>query len=488
MRGRILCLFLVSFASGIFLLISTSLWFVVWTGVLLSISATVVAVCGQRTCGAVILVATVFLLLGGLRAHLEELHHEKSHSLPFSSELSLEGTVVTEPDIRDSSVRVKIRTEIQDTEQTVLVSIDPTVLLQVGDRVRVEGVLEQPKPFETGEGRVFQYDAYLAADHIYSVMYRGKIQIIGMDTGLGYQTQRLLFKGKEYFIEGLRSALPEPHSSLAAGLLVGSKQGLGEELLNDFTTVGLVHVVVLSGYNVLIIAKGVLRVLAFLPRTVASIFAGVAISILVLIAGAGAASVRAGIMTGISLIAHSSGRVYVAITALLVAGTVMLIHSPYVLLYDPGFQLSFVATLGMIFGVPITEQWFTFLPSFLREVVATSVAAQIMVLPLLVFQTGTLSLVSLPINILVLPFIPVAMAASVGAALGGMVIPTASILIGIPSYILLSGVILAAELSADLPYASISLPIFSSLFLVAGYVLIGIYIFKTTRRTSAESF
>lgn len=399
----------------------------------------------------------------------------------LGSEITQEGVVVREPDVRETNQKVAISLDAVDA--TVLAVTNRHVSVSPGDRVVVSGVLELPEPFETNTGRVFAYDAFLEKDGVSALLIRADIEVVGRSDGLWFSMLRALIEVKRSFAQGVESALPEPAASLAEGMLLGGKQGLGNELLQSFILVGLVHIVVLSGYNITIVAEAVVRAASRVGRRAGMLVAGIVVIAIVLAAGAGAAAVRAGIMAAIALLARITGRTYDAFRALLLAVVLMLLHSPLLLVWDPGFQLSVVATLGLIFGAPlIAKRLPSTLPEFWKELIASTVAAQVAVLPLLLYQTGLLSLVSLPANLLVLPVVPLAMLASFFAECAGMVWPVLGQLLGIPAYLLLSYVIAVAEIGATLPGASVVVPVFPREAVVLSYVLLVLVWWRYTKR------
>jgi competence protein ComEC len=185
---------------------------------------------------------------------------------------------------------------------------------------------------------------------------------------------------------------------------------LDQNTLDAFTIAGLLPIVVLSGYNVMIVADGVLRGLAFLPKRSSVGLAGLVVFLFVAAAGGGSSAFRAGLMALLALFARGTGRTYDALRALGAVFVLMLLVNPLLLVDDPGFQFSFVATLGLIIGTPLIEPKMKWVRNgFLREILATTIAAQVAVLPILLYQTGNLSLVALPANALVLPFVPLTM-------------------------------------------------------------------------------
>jgi competence protein ComEC len=205
-------------------------------------------------------------------------------------------------------------------------------------------------------------------------------------------------------------------------------------------------------------------------------------------AGAGAASVRAGTMACLGLFARATARTFDALRALLVAGFVMVLWNPHVLAFDPGFQLSLIATLGLILGAPFVAARLAFIKNgFLREIAASTISAQIAVLPLLLYQTGLFSTVALPVNLLVLPIVPLAMALSFFAGAFALLIPPLSVIGGLPAYGVLTYIIEATEFAAALPVASFSLPAFPFVLILAAYAVLGYLVFRLMKGLPAKA-
>lgn len=397
----------------------------------------------------------------------------------IGTQVSFDGTVIAEPDIRETTQRLQVRVSHEGEETTILAVAPLHPIVRYGEPVQIAGKLVRPDPFITDTGRTFRYDQFLAKDEIFSVIQRASLALRGDPQGIGAWVMNSILSLKYAFQQGIAAALPEPAGALASGLITGGKQGLGPALLDAFIIAGLVHIVVLSGYNVMIVAEAVLRACSFLPRQSAALIAGIVIGLFVFAAGAGAASIRAGLMAGLALLARATGRTYAVVRALIVAGIAMTIMNPLVVMYDPGFQLSFIATLGLILGAPIVTTWFAWIPStFWRELIAATIAAQISVLPLLLFQTGLLSIVSLPVNLAVLPIVPLAMGLSAVAAVVGMVLPLLAPVVGLPAFVLLTYIIATAEWSATLPLAAVVVPEFSLWILLASYIGLGVWVWR----------
>ena len=266
-----------------------------------------------------------------------------------------------------------------------------------------------PENFLNENGIEFNYVKYLAKDKIYSLMYYPKVEILGNSNKFSFLS--LIFQTKQKFLEKIGQVLPSPEAELLGGILLGAKRSLGSELEENFRRVGLIHIVVLSGYNVTIIAEAIFGFFSFLPKIFSVLLGIISIFIFTIMVGSGATVVRSTIMTLLALIARISGRTYSVNRALFFAGAIMIIINPMVLFYDPSFQLSFLATLGLINLNKIVKKLFPFVPEKfeLREITTATFSTQISVLPLLMKMTGELSVVAPLVNIITLQVIPAAM-------------------------------------------------------------------------------
>jgi len=399
------------------------------------------------------------------------------------SEVILEGVVVDEKDERESNTKITVRIENifgedVDVRNNILITTEQYPLWEYGDRVSVNGRLDVPKNFTSDTGREFNYVGFLAKDNIYYQMFYPEISLLEKDKG--NIVKRGLFSLKQSFLESVSVLIPEPHASLLGGLVVGAKQSLGKELLDKFRITGVIHIVVLSGYNVTIVAEAIMRFFSFIPKTGRFILGAGSILGFMMMVGAGATVVRASIMALIVVFARATGRTNEITIALVVAGLVMLFVNPYILIFDPSFQLSFMATLGLLYLAPLIEKYFNFVPTKwqLREFATATIATQIFVLPLLIYMMGEISLVAVFVNLLILIFIPATMLLGFLAGIIGFV----SVLLALPfaylAYGLLAYELTVVELFSNIPFASVTVPQISFLAVVIIYTA---YIFVLLR-------
>lgn len=408
-----------------------------------------------------LLLFALFLIAAGLGTFRYDLADKNETEMSLrqyvGENISLEGLVVDEPDERESVVRLVVAAE--HTKILITTSREPRYAY--GDRVRVEGKLERPKNFQDGTTlREVDHISHLEKDGIFYEMFMPRLTLLAH--GEGNPVVEKLFAFKNAFMANVNQLIPQPHAALLAGLVVGAKQSLGKKLLDDFRTVGVIHIVVLSGYNITIIARFIEWLFSFLRRNTRLILAALAIILFALMVGASATVVRATIMALLVLLAHGTGRLYAVTRALLVAGVIMLIHNPKILVFDTSFQLSFLATVGLIYFSPLIEprvKWIT-KRWWLREIVVATVATQLFVLPFLLYKMGTLSLVSLPVNLLVLIAIPATMLLGFVAGLAGFVWNTLAIPFAYGAYALLAYELFVVDWFAQLPFAAVALASF----------------------------
>lgn len=467
MHGTVLWSAVAGFLLGVFLrsLLPLS-WPVVLFALLLSFVAAFAAVRAPRRARPI--AAAVFLFtgaLGILRMDAAAIPPDPMFAAQAGSAVTIEGLVVEAPDVRDRSVRLHVETG----SSGILVVAPPHADIRYGDRVRATGRLDYPESFDTALGRTFDYPMYLAKDGISFTLSFAEIDVIER-TG-GNPLKRAAIATKQFFLSGLHAVLPEPQSGLAAGITLGEKRGVGEHLTEVFIVVGLVHIVVLSGYNITIVMSALALALTRLGRAAQLAGSACVVLFIVIMAGAAPSAVRAGAMAILPLIAKQTGRTYLALRALGAVAAAMVAWNPYLLVFDPGFQLSVFATFGLIAFSPLLYDRLGFITARfgVREIAASTVGTQLTVLPLLLYQNGLVSFVALPANLLALIAVPYAMAASAVAALAGAAFGSFGVLFALPAHLLLSYLITVGEFFAALPFASVTLPAFSAWLLVPIY-------------------
>lgn len=402
-----------------------------------------------------------------------------------SKQVAFEGLVIRDPELRDTSLVLFV--QVEGSRQRIRVSAARELAVDYGDRVMIEGVLARPEPFESEFGRTFPYERYLRVHGVTHTVSFAAVEVVSRGGGHGFL--RTLFTMKQRFSESVASLLPEPHASLALGLVLGEKHGLGDRLESVFRMVGIIHIVVLSGYNLTIVAEALMRLLqpVFLPRMRALIGA-LAIMAFAVAVGPSATVVRATVMALLVLFARATGRTYDALRALLVAGACMVVLNPHALAFDPGFQFSYLATLGLILMGPYVDRLIAFLPSYagVREYASSTIATQIAVAPLILWSIGTVSVIAVVANVLILIMVPIAMLLVFITGIVGLIAPTFTFA-AYPAYFALTYILGAAEALSRIPFAELILPPFPFALVACLYVCIGGALVYGAHRKSKNS-
>ena len=397
----------------------------------------------------------------------------------LNQEVAFTGVIAREPDERAVMTHLYVETDYG----LVLVTTPRGEDWRYGDRVEVVGEIEKPEEFETDLGRTFNYRGYLLAKGVGYMTSFAEVERVSVNEGSAALS--FIFKAKGIFIEKIESLIPEPEAGLSLGLLLGVKRALGEDLETDFRRTGIIHIVVLSGYNVMIVVTFILYVLGRLFGTkLSALFGIMGIIAFAVLVGFGATVIRASIMACLLLIMGLTGRVYLVLRGLFVAAALMIIWNPYSLAFDVGFQLSFLATLGLIVFSPYLQQKLEVLPEKIgvREFVTATLATQLFVLPLLLYQIGEFSVVAVVVNVLVLPMVAVAMLLSFLTGVSAFVLPPLADLLAFLSYLSLTYIVHIAEWFSDLPLAAFTVPLFPFWFVPLGYGLIGLLIWWLNRK------
>ncbi|OGZ34483.1 MAG: hypothetical protein A2Y98_03060 [Candidatus Portnoybacteria bacterium RBG_19FT_COMBO_36_7] len=375
--------------------------------------------------------------------------------------LSIIGKVAEPSDRRQFSQKLKIEAQSAvfhfgqaEVSGFLLVQTDLYPQFSYGDILEISGQLKEPENFND-----FDYKSYLAKSDIYSVISNPEIRVVA--TGQGSRIKQALFGLKQKYEEAIDSLLPEPQAGFLAGLNLGEKRQISPELSDAFARSGTSHIVALSGYNISIIAAFFMTIFGWLMlrRSLRFWLAVLAIVFFTILTGASASVTRAAIMGILVLLARHEGRMYNVRNALVFAGAAMIYLNPKILLFDIGFQLSFLATAGLIWLAPVFEKWFAGAPKLfgLKEILIATLSAQLAVLPLLLVYFGRLSLISPLANLVILLFIPLTMLFGFLAGGVGILWLAGAKIFGWLAWIFLTGEIAAIKFFAGLPLSSVKM-------------------------------
>lgn len=282
---------------------------------------------------------------------------------------------------------------------------------------------------------------------------------------------------RDWFGEGVNRAIPHPEAGLGMAYLVGQKNTVPEDITDQFRTIGLVHAIVASGFHLTVLVMIIRRIAERRSKYLTMLGAGSVIVSFIAITGLSPSMTRAGLIAGLSLLAWYYGRVIHPLVLLSFGAAVTVMWNPTYLWGDVGWYLSFIAFAGVIILAPLLHAYFWNMnkrPSILLATVVTTIAAQIVTLPLTIFVFGYYSIYAVLANILVVPLVPVAMLLTFIAGMVGLVAPGIAGVAGWPAYMLMNYMLQVSERVANLPNAKTELIINVWVVLVAYVVIIGI--------------
>jgi len=375
--------------------------------------------------------------------------------------LSVSGRVCEEADVDIKSRRLTLCT----AGGRALITANLYPAYNYGDFLKVSGNLKAPGVIED-----FDYCTYLARYDIYSVMYYPKVE-----TALGTLSgpQRLflwLLKGKWRIKEIMEASLPEPEAGLGTALLLGYNRTVEKSDLQLFSRVGLSHMIAISGSHITILSALIINFLLAVGfnrrRALKAVFAF--LFLYPLLTGLAASAVRSSIMGGLTFIALYLGRASAPINALLFSASLMILFNPHLLRADVGFQLSFLAVLGIIYLYPLAERWYAprlerlkksrkkRIIKIILDTINLTMVSQIITLPILLINFQQWSLVAPLANVLVLwTFGPLLAALILGTLIAGL-LPFLGVWPFLPAYVLLKFIFITVGALAQPSWAAIN--------------------------------
>ena len=403
------------------------------------------------------------------------IHQSRIPQSSFNSKQEFTGIVSGDPDLGLTSTTIVLELDSGDHIQ---VSFPAHTNVSYGDSVSVVGTLHTPQSFMTDTGREFDYPTYLLVHGIAATMSTKNIQVLDHHEKSRFVED--LFLVKKYFTNEVQKLFPSPENGLFAGIVIGEQSLLPKTNLTEFQIAGLTHMIVLSGYNITVVALGAMWILVMVgfgyrARRIGAI---VAIPIFIIMTGMGASSVRAGIMAIIVFLLQLDTRPAHSFRIILLTLSIMVAINPYALLYDPSLHLSFLAFIGLVYVTPITEflfqkynvaEW-----GGMRDLLIETLSVQLFVLPYIIWMSGRVSLLILISNLITVPLTPLVMGAGFTVTLLGMIVNPIGVILAKPISWIMTYMLSVAHIVASIRATTFTLPPFG------GWVMVGIYTIMTS--------
>jgi len=355
----------------------------------------------------------------------------------------LQGVVIEPPDERDASVHLRLRVDRLRPQSgsgdaidwlavdgRALVVAAPGSPWQYGDRIEATGALQTPY-----ENEEFSYKEYLARQGMVATLSDPSPRLL--ERNAGSPILSMIYRLRENAVSTIYQIFPDPEASLLAGIVCGMDSGIPEKIYDAFRDTGTAHIIAISGFNITILAglfsAIFLRLMGRRRRFQAAGLTIGTLAVYTILVGGSPAVARAAILGGLSVFGSTLGRRQHGLNSLALIAAVMAAFNPHIL-WDVGFQLSFMATLGLVLYADPLAQGFTGLaarrlPLPLAQKIAGPVgeyflftlAAQVTTLPVTVYHFQRLPLVSLLANPVILPAQPAVMILGGLAAILGMI-------------------------------------------------------------------
>lgn len=458
--SRPLLVFSVTFIIGVYLgaqLMAPLLLLLTLAGLLL-IGAAVAYLWGYTH--TLWLLLLTCLVTGMIMLSLFDLGNTTQLTNCHQQQVAVVGKIVQEPDVRPDKIfyvltvnKVEYSDQVTPAKGLLRLTVhNPEHVFSYGDMVKVSGQLQiVMAPGNPGQ---FDYRQYLARRGIHvtmSVWQPEQLQSLGVEAS-GIMGWSLKVKG--HFQRVLTNTLPEHHSALMQGMLFGTRGLITNEVTTAFQVTSLVHILCVSGFHVSLILGALLLLLRLfkVPLKGQAPICTVLIFFYAAMTGMGPAVLRAAIMGLMVLWARHFGRERDWPTALALAGAVVLFIWPYGL-WEPGFQLSFAVTWGILYFVPLLVRNVSGRYAWIVAIISVPLVAEITALPLVAYHFNMISLVGILANVLTGPLIMAVMLLSGLSVLVGLLYLPLAAVINASTSVLLDTMLWIVKSLATLPQA-----------------------------------
>jgi competence protein ComEC len=362
-------------------------------------------------------------------------------------------------------------------KERLLVFSDLQTIYNFGEIVRINCQLQNPE----NKYSKFNYINFLAKDRIFQICQKAEIKKIFPENAnlVGfYRIKTSLYQNififKNILEKQIKSIFSYPESAYLAGLLLGGEDRLPDNIQTDFRRTGTTHTIAVSGFNITVLANFfmILGIVIGFYRPKAFWLAVLGIIFFVLMIGSPNSAVRAAIMGILILWAAKKGRLGDSVQMIILAGAIMIAFSPLILFYDVGFQLSFLASLGivLVYG-PLSEK-FNIKNDFLelKSILLVTISAQAGVMGILVYTFETFSPISFLANLIILPIIPLIMLLGFSSVMISFASNFLATLLVIPTQLALNLEIRVIEILAKISWSSIEIRNVGLGFLIFYYI------------------
>lgn len=365
--------------------------------------------------------------------------------------VSLEATIISEPDERKYNTQYIIKPKGYEGNILIFAPLFPAY--SYGDQISVLCRFEAPAFIDS-----FNYPGFLAKESVYLLCFDPlTLQLLVPSDG---GVRNWFFAQKQAYKSIIDRSVRFETATFINSIILGLRREISEDTQEYFAKTGTSHIMAISGMHMVILTGILLRLcrLLSIPKKYAVVGAVLFIVFFLMLIGFKASALRAGIFGAVGSIAFIAGRPKQSFVVLLWAAAVLLTINPLLLVYDVGFQLSFLAVLGLITTGRLFKKWLMRLPELWggRDILIMTLAAQVFVIPWIMWHFNMVSIISPLVNILILPVIPIIILFSIVLISTGLISLVLSRFVGLILDVLVGYVIFTAKYLSAMPFASIS--------------------------------
>ena len=335
------------------------------------------------------------------------------------------GKVTTEPRLNASQkLKFELKAEEINDSKSVSGKLYVTIpLLQgtginLGEAIKLRGILYLPQPASYSGG--FDFKAYLARQGIFAGMQG--FEVIEREES---EPKWGWWKLRRRIVQSHLRGLGSPVGQVVSSMVLGRKAvDLPMDIRDRFIEAGLAHVLAASGFHVSLLLGLILKLtnrFSSRSRFVIGIFT---LLVYLGLTGIQASVLRACLMGSAILLALAMDTKVKPLGLLLLVATIILLLNP-LLIGDLSFQLSFLATFGLIVTIPELQTRLEWLPPAIASLVAVPLAASVWVLPLISYQFNNVATYSIIVNIICTPLIAVISLGGMVSAIAALILPVA---------------------------------------------------------------
>ncbi len=354
-----------------------------------------------------------------------------------------------------------------------------------GDELVLGGELTPPRAPSNPGG--FNYREYLRRQKVYSTIKVEKTDVVHLlGSNRANPVVYKVFGFKDITRKIVSSNIPKEEASILAGILLGDREDIPVEMMDEFIKTGTIHILAISGLNVGLVAFIILAFFKLLriPRRTRYFLAIVFLIIYCIMTGGRPSVVRATLMASVLLFGLVIDRDADVMNSLAISALILLFVNPFYL-FDPGFQLSFLTVIAIVMLTPklegfikmdtpegMVESWHFKTKRFIVKSISVSLSAWLGIIPLIAYYSNTFSPITVLINLILIPLVTLATAIGFTLLISGIVSITLAKIFGAACWLSLVGLTKVVSSFSNMPFSSWRVSTPSILFILCYYIFL----------------